>query len=111
MNSLNTDSWSSSLDSAVIADRSRTVSLTRILAEQRTASAIASDGRQSTSISRSAICTKTLPWKTPPPASSATRSLTTTRVISAPIFVSRSTMRSCVRGRSLVMPAIRVAML
>ena len=52
MNSLNTASSWSSLDSAVIADRSRTLSLTRMRAVQRTASAIASDGRQSTSISR-----------------------------------------------------------
>src|SRR5438876_1213494 len=67
MNCLKMASSESSFDSAVIAERSRTLSATRMRAEQRTASAIASDGRQSTSISRSLSCRNTLPWKTPPP--------------------------------------------
>src|SRR5438552_3423117 len=62
-------------------------------------------------ISRCLSCTNTLPWKTPPAGSSATRSLTTTRVTSAPTLPSMSTIRACASGRSLVMPAIRVAML
>jgi len=96
---------------ARIAERSRTVSATRMRASHRTASAIASDGRQSISTSLPARCMNRLPWKIPPPLSSDTRSFTTIRVTSAPSFVTMSIIRSWVSGRSLAMPAMRVAML
>ena len=61
MNALKTVSSSSSADSFAIADRSRTVSATRIGASHRTASAMASEARESISISPPADPRNTLP--------------------------------------------------
>ena len=115
MNCRNTPSSPVSCSSPDVAidDRSMTVPATRIRASQRTASAMASDARESISTSRWPTCRNTLPWKTLPPlpAVSVTRSFTTTRVISTPLALSIDIIRSCVSGRSLGMPAMRVAML